>query len=236
MAQASSEPVKREGLVLSGVAGAVDGIGYVLLHVFTAHITGNTVHVGTGVGRFDLGSAWRPAVAIAAFVAGVAVGALVRDACVRHGIPPRPVVLAVSGVLLVCFLGVGVLGGRALHGAAGFAALAAPAALAMGCQNAVMPRVGGRRVRTYITGTMTEFAEAVVSAATGTDERIPALRRALELFGVWFMYLVGGVVSGAAGTSWGAGAAVFPIAGLAIVIALDLHRWREEAMGSRAWS
>ncbi len=94
-----ADVTRGEGLLLSCVAGAVDGVGYVLLHVFTAHITGNTVHVGTGVGRLDLGSAWRPAFAIAAFVAGVGVGALVRDASSRAGLPTRPIVIALCGAL-----------------------------------------------------------------------------------------------------------------------------------------
>ncbi len=106
-----------------------------------------------------------------------------------------------------------------------FVALAAPAARAVGCQNAVMPRVGGRRVRTYITGTMTEFAEALVSAAaTGAEERAQSLRRAAALFGVWLAYLVGAFVSGAAGTRWGFGAAVFPIAGIGGAVAIEVRR------------
>ncbi len=214
---------RREGLLLSCVAGAVDGIGYVLLHVFTAHITGNTVHVGTDVGRLDVGSAWRPAFAIACFVAGVGVGALVRDACTRGGLPARPFVIGVSALLLLVFLAVGLGRGGAASSAGAFAALAAPAALAMGCQNAVMPRVGGRRVRTYITGTMTELAEALVAAAIGAPgDRAASLGRARDLFAVWLTYLAGGVVSGAAGARWGFGAALFPIAGLIVALAVAL--------------
>ena len=225
-----------EGLLLSCVAGAVDGIGYVLLHVFTAHITGNTVHVGTGVGRADLGSAWRPALAIAAFVVGVGVGALVRDGCARAGWPARPVVMGLAGGLLLVFVAAGLGQGGASPGAGRLAILASSAALAMGCQNAVMPRVGGRRVRTYITGTMTELAEALVAAATGpAGGRAESLRRARDLLAVWITYLVGGVVSGAAGTRWGVAAALFPIAGLLAAIAVELRRWRsDEALGARA--
>jgi uncharacterized membrane protein YoaK (UPF0700 family) len=210
-----------EGLLLSGVAGAVDGIGYVLLHVFTAHITGNTVHVGTDAGRLDLAAAWRPALAIAAFVTGVGVGALTREACERHAIAARPVVVGVTGLLLVIFLALGI-GDDANSSSVRFVALTLPAAMAMGCQNAIMPRIAGRRVKTYITGTMTEFAEAVVAAATTSgQERGRSVRSAVELFGLWFTYLVGGVVSGAAGTRWGVAAALFPIAGVAVVVCVE---------------
>jgi uncharacterized membrane protein YoaK (UPF0700 family) len=217
--------------LLSGVAGAVDGIGYVLLHVFTAHVTGNTVHVGTDAGRLDLASAWRPAFAIAAFVVGVALGALTREACARHNVAARPAVLAVSALLLAIFVVVGTSSERA-----SFLALAAPAAVAMGCQNAVMARSSGRRAKTYITGTMTEFAEALVAAATGSGgDRARSLRRALDRFALWFTYLAGGVMSGAAGTRWGAAAALLPLAGDAIAIAVELGRRRpDEALGSRA--
>src|SRR5512142_2581415 len=94
------EPTRREGLVLSCVAGAVDGIGYVLLHVFTAHITGNTVHLGADVGRLELGAAVRPAFAIAAFVLGVGLGAFAREASAQHGVPERVAVFALCGSLL----------------------------------------------------------------------------------------------------------------------------------------
>ncbi len=224
-----------EGLLLSGVAGAVDGIGYVLLHVFTAHITGNTVHLGTDAGRLDLSSAWRPGLAIAAFVAGVVLGASIRERCARHGIPAHPVVVGVTGLLLVVFLGVGIeIGDAALQGAR-FAALAVPAALAMGAQNAVLPRRGKRRVKTYVTGTMTEFAETIVAAGmrSGAD-RVRSVRHAVELFGLWFTYLVGGLVSGAAGARWGVTAALFPIGGVAVVVGASVWRMRSgEAAGAR---
>ncbi len=229
-----SELARREGLLLSGVAGAVDGIGYVVLHVFTAHITGNTVHVGTAAGRLDFGSAWHPALAIAAFVAGVVVGALVREACGRRPGAARPVVLGIAGALLVAFLAVGLAAEGAPTDGGHFAVLAGLAALAMGCQNAIMPKIGGRRVRTYITGTMTELGEALVAAARDRGERAASLARAADLFAVWLTYLVGAVVSGAVGTRWGVGAALVPLAGIAVVVAIDLRRWRTEAgVGSR---
>lgn len=221
-------------ILLSGVAGAVDGVGYVLLRVFTAHVTGNTVHVGTDLGRVDLGAAWRPALAIASFVAGVVAGAAVRDACVRHAVPARAAVLGVAGLLLAAFLGVGVATERAWAEAPRFAALAAIAALAMGCQNAVTPRVGGRRVRTYVTGTMTELGEALLVAARSGGERAASLRRAAELFAVWLAYLAGGIASGAAGSRWGVDATLLPIAGIAIAVAIEVRRGRvEEELGSR---
>jgi uncharacterized membrane protein YoaK (UPF0700 family) len=219
------EPTRREGLVLSSVAGAVDGIGYVLLHVFTAHITGNTVHLGAEVGRLDLSGAARPAFAIAAFLVGVGLGAAAREVSTQHGMPERVVVFALCGSLLAVFLALGEAVADAAPTAARFYALAAPAALAMGCQNAVMPRVGGRRVRTYITGTMTEFVEAVVAAARASpSRRADSVERASDLCAVWLAYLVGGIVSGAAGVRWGVATALFPIAGLAIAIGMEVHR------------
>ncbi|GEJ56954.1 DUF1275 family protein [Anaeromyxobacter diazotrophicus] len=225
------EPTRREGLLLSGVAGAVDGLGYLLLGVFTAHITGNTVHLGAALGRAQLAAAAHPAFAIAAFVAGVAAGAVARDACERRGLPARPVVFALCGALLAALLGAW----TGLGGAEGarFYALAAPAALAMGCQNAVMPKVGGRRVRTYITGTMTELAEALVAAARRRGgERAAALARASELLGVWLAYLAGAVASGAAAARWGAAGVLLPLAGLGSAVLAELRRWR--AAGPRA--
>jgi uncharacterized membrane protein YoaK (UPF0700 family) len=232
---APDEPAISEGLLLSLVAGSVDGLGYLLLHVFTAHITGNTVQVAIRLAGAKLEAAAGAGFAVALFVAGVAVGALVRDAAERRGWPSRAVVFAVGALLLAAFAALG-SGERGEAPPAGwrFFALTALATLAVGCQNAVGPKVGGRRVRTYITGTMTEFGEAIVEAGTARDrsERATAVARSRRLLGVWVAYLGGGLVSAAAAERWGARSALVPLAGLAIAIAADLGRARGRARAS----
>ncbi len=212
-------PAPWPGLLLSGTAGAVDGVGYLLVHVFTAHVTGDTVHVGARLARQDLAGAAHAAYAIAFFVAGTALGAVLRDASARRGLPGRAVVLAVALASLAAFVVVGTVAARAgalAHGVP-FLVLTACAAGAMGLQNAVPPMVGGRRVRPFMTGTLTDAVEAAVRAVGAparSGARHRAVRRGAALFAVWAVYLCGGLVAGAAAVRWGAVAALLPMAGL----------------------
>jgi uncharacterized membrane protein YoaK (UPF0700 family) len=140
----------------------VDGLGYlVLFHLFTANMTGNSVTMGTHLGEAYWVPALRSAFTIPIFLAGVALGAVLRIAVSRRGGPPRPVVLAVEAVLLTGFLVEGALqvqAGGPLPDSAPFYRLAAMATFAMGPQNAVPPLVRGLSVRTtYVTGTLTAW-------------------------------------------------------------------------------
>jgi uncharacterized membrane protein YoaK (UPF0700 family) len=64
-------------LLLTWVAGTIDAIGYLALgHVFTANMTGNAVLLGIAVGQGQGLAAIRSLVALAGFVFGVGVGAL----------------------------------------------------------------------------------------------------------------------------------------------------------------
>jgi uncharacterized membrane protein YoaK (UPF0700 family) len=203
------------------VAGAVDGIGYLLLHVFTAHVTGNTVHAGTRLGAGDLRDGGWALLSIALFAAGVGLGAIVRDGCERRAWRPQRVVLALSAALLAAFalLGRGLVPGATpdLGGGRTLAALAA-ATLGIGSQNAVGPRVGGRPVRTYITGTMIELVEALVAARRANPPaRRAELSRAAALLAVWGAYLAGAVQSSVACARLGSAAAILPAGALALV-------------------
>jgi uncharacterized membrane protein YoaK (UPF0700 family) len=217
------EPALGEGALLSAIAGAVDGIGYLLLHVFTAHVTGNTVRGGTALGTGAIPTAVQGLLAVALFALGVAVGAVIRDGCERRGWRPRPAVLALSAALLGGFawLGRGLAAPAAGHAAGRYALAAlAAAAIGIGCSNAVMPRVGGRQVRTFITGTVVELVEALVAAAAdrGTGRRA-GLVRAGALAAVWVAYLAGATLSGWAGLRLGSAAALLPAAALAALAA-----------------
>jgi uncharacterized membrane protein YoaK (UPF0700 family) len=222
-----AEPARGEGLVLSAVSGAVDGVGYLLLHVFTAHVTGNTVHGGIALGRGELAEAGRALLAIALFAGGVAAGALLRDALDSRGRRARPAVLALSAALLGAFA----LAGRGLGPAsaqrAGLRAVAALAAAAVGigCHNAVAPRVGGRRVRTFVTGTIVELVEALAAARrTSAAPRRAELHRAVALLAVWLAYLAGATACAAAALRAGSAAALLPAGALVLVAVRDARR------------
>jgi uncharacterized membrane protein YoaK (UPF0700 family) len=219
--------------VLSAVAGAVDGLGYVVLfQLFTAHITGNTVKSGSAFGAMHFGQALRDGFPIAVFVAGVILGASLRGSLERHAVrAPRAVVLSLGLALLLAFIagGAALGGGRFLvEDSAEFYGLAALATLAMGVQNAAKSRVGGSNVRTFITGTISDFGEAVAAALVAhvPGQRRAHLRRASLLLGVWMAYFGGGAVASGAAVKFGTASAALPAAGLAVAIALELRSTR----------
>ena len=215
-------------ITLSAVGGGVDGLGFVLLAgLFTAHITGNTVKTGVDLAQLNLSSAFVDAFPITVFIFGAFAGALLRD-LMAHRVPrPRIPVLAVSAVLLVAFVGAGALlqAGRAPPpGSVSFYLLAALATASMGVQNAAKPLFAGRPVRTFMTGTLTDCAEALAASTTAHGAaRRDRVRQAGLLFAVWFAYLAGGAVVGAAALHFGTAAAVVPACGVVTALALE---WR----------
>jgi uncharacterized membrane protein YoaK (UPF0700 family) len=228
-----STPAPREdppssAIVLSGVGGGVDGLGYVLLdNLFTAHITGNTVKTGIEIAFMDLPRAFMNAFPIIVFVFGAFAGALLRTLLSRRFDRPRAAVLSMSAILLVGFLltGSALMGGRAPSpGSAGFYLLATLATLSMGVQNAAKPMFAGRPVRTFMTGTMTDFAEALAaSTAAHGPTRRAHLHNASLLGAVWVAYLVGGALVGAAAIHYGTVAAVLPACGVVASLAIELR-------------
>src|SRR6266851_9068882 len=65
-------------LVLTWAAGSVDAISYLGLgHVFTAMMTGNTVLLGLAIGQGEILAVLRSVLALAGFVAGAGIGAMV---------------------------------------------------------------------------------------------------------------------------------------------------------------
>ncbi len=224
-----AEDPPASALVLSGVGGGVDGLGYVLLDsLFTAHITGNTVKTGIDLAFVQIPRALMDAFPIGMFVVGAYGGALLRTVLSRRLDRPRAAVLTASVLLLAGFLVAGATlldGARApAPGTVAFYVLATLAALSMGVQNAAKPMFAGRPVRTFMTGTMTDFAEAL---ATTTVSRGPLrgrhLHNAALLLGVWLAYLVGGAVVGAAAIHYGTVAAVLPTIGIVLSILIELR-------------
>src|SRR5690242_1095263 len=177
-------------IILSGVGGGVDGVGYMLLGgLFTAHITGNTVKTGSDLARLAFAHAAVDAFPIAIFVLGGFAGGVLRNALTGRVPRPRVIVLAASMALLVAFVAAGAMldgGGMPSPGSASFYLLAALATASMGVQNAAKPVFAGRPVRTFMTGTMVDFGDALAAVATtrGRGRREP-FRRAGLLFVTW---------------------------------------------------
>ncbi len=163
---------------LAASAGFVVSVCYRLLgRVEVGPMTGNTVVLGIGFGARGVGVQVARAVALAAFVGGVAAGVCTAELTARRGSPRALAVTVGVEVALLCgfvFWGVSLWGGHGLRprSEAELDGLVALAAWAMGMQAAAVRRVHGQTVRTvYISGVLTRAAEEAVRLAWWRHDR-----------------------------------------------------------------
>ena len=157
---ASTFPQGRDGmvLVLTWAASAVDAISYLGLgHVFTANMTGNAVLLGVAIGQGQGLAALRSIIALAGFVVGAALGAIIVKKGPQQTDWPAAVTraVAVEGIILGAFALAWHLGARS---GATLYTLISLSALAMGIQSAAIRHLKVPGVATtYITGTLTSL-------------------------------------------------------------------------------
>ena len=230
-------------MLLAWVAGGVDAIGYLTLaHVFTAHMSGNSVAFGAALGQSRWDTVLVRGAPVALFAVGIVAGTVVGEASDARGARhPSVPVFGVEMALLAAFwiLGSGLLRDAAIAPSAGwqFYGLVALLTLAMGLQSATLRRVGRHGVHTaYVSGVLTSLAEAAGQAmfrpygrTRSTDSQDPPSQR-IRLYGsVWGGYLVGAILGGALLAPAGLAALALPIAGLAVAIVHDLRHPHELA-------
>lgn len=219
-------------LVMAAIAGAVDSIGYLLLaHIFTSHMSGNTVgmmlHVATG----NWIEAWRHFEPIVIFFGAICAGIALTDLLTAMRITR---VFTVIGCLELGLL-------------IAFLLLAHPAqqwmvvwpASAMGLQNAMLRRAGHHAVRTtFITGMITNAAQGLVEALHGlfvhSDDAQEKFLDYLFYSGIWLCFAVGGVFAAFLEVRYGLMALLLPIGGLALMIVLDLWSPVTKSPGEQA--
>lgn len=239
-------PRKRLVILLAGAAGCLDAVGYLMLGLFTANMTGNTILLGLSVGREAWADAAHNIAALAAFVIGAGAGSAATRGIRRiaPGLGFEALVLAAAVAVWLLF---GAPRGRVAEPAVYW--LIALLAAAMGIQSAAVRRVGEQRVATtYVTGTLTTLATDTAgdlldrwSARRGPDaeamRRAPAAgspearpRGRTLMTGLWAAYLLGALIGGFAEQRWSMWAVVAPVVVLVAVMGSDLaHRPREGA-------
>ena len=240
--RAPAVPRQRLVLLLAGAAGCLDAVGYLMLGLFTANMTGNTILLGLSVGQAAWTQALHNVVAIAAFVAGAGAG----TAALRGLRQPSSGLGLEAGLLAAAMAAWARFGAPRGHvGDPAAYWLIALLSAAMGIQSATVRRVGEQRVSTtYVTGTLTSLATETARdlldrwsprPAGASGHPAPALGPAGEhargtalLTGVWAVYLVGALVGGFAEYRWSMGAVAAPLAALVAVIVADVwHRAKE---------
>jgi uncharacterized membrane protein YoaK (UPF0700 family) len=210
----------RLAVVLAGVAGFLDVVGYVTLHhVFTAHMTGNTSKLGLTLGRAHAGAALPLAVVPFFFATGIAAGTVLVD------LRRRWLALALQAALVAVYMvyGSSVVhdGSVPDHAAGGFYALAAVATVSLGLQTAALTQLQGETVRTsYISGVLTNLTQAGVRRLSGRGAR---KGRLLLLGAILGAYLAGAVLGGVMVGGTALWALALPLAVLVGAAGYDRH-------------
>jgi uncharacterized membrane protein YoaK (UPF0700 family) len=218
-------------LLLTFAAGYVDVVGYLALYqVFTANMTGNTVHFAINL----LHSRWQDAMLagsmILIFVAGSIIGRAIIEVGARNRIRRiASLTLAIEALLI------------------GFASLAPPhttvpdveigslaaLAFAMGIQTAALTRIGPLTIHTtFVTGMLNKLAQLISHSMFLAYDRLRGERRvpnaekkvrrqAFFIFSIWLAYFVGAIVGTKTEGLFGLRALLIPIVLLAVAILAD---------------
>jgi len=228
------------GFLLAFVAGAVNAGGFLVVHLYTSHMTGFVSmladHLVLGNMTLVLGAIG----ALLAFVCGAATTAIIVNWSRQRGLHAGYALpLLLEAALLLLF---GLVGATTLNRATPFAVPFTVLLLAflMGLQNALVSKVSSSQIRTtHMTGVITdlgiELGKLVYWNRVGTPApaRVRANRARLSLFGLLLaMFLAGGIV-GALGFKYIGFVWVVPLAALLFVVSLPpLMR---DVAGSARW-
>ncbi len=227
-------------VLLASVAGAVNAVGFFVLGTHTSHMSGHVAELGEALGTGEFALAKTAVGWVLAFVGGAATASVMVELGrrrLRRGRYVAP--LALEAVILVWVAAVAVKGSLSQRDA-----LAALLAFAMGMQNALVTRISNAVIRTtHLTGVLTDIGIGLVSLISwfrlhrevlGEEGGFFAsLRRAEPLRNLWLHFaLLSSFVAGAAVGpvllhAWDARALSLPVAGLLLLIALDLRTVRQ---------
>lgn len=231
-------------LLLTFAAGVVDIVAFLLVyHVFVAHMTGATVHLGNDLVAGNWAAVTRGGVTVASFVFGSIVGRSIIEAAVRkHKRAAASATLAMEAALILAFIGVW----RMLLSPAkaqeiplrAACLLLALLAGAMGLQTATLTRIGPLTIHTtFVTGMLNKFAQLVSQwlfwvhdqwrKKVGLGEIFQGARRHLAyrnarfMSAIWVAYVAGSVAGTWMNARWNAGALYVPALILLVSVGVD---------------
>ncbi|HEY1800021.1 MAG TPA: YoaK family protein [Terriglobales bacterium] len=232
-------------MLLSFVAGYVDIVGALTVYgVFTAHMTGITVHLGQQLIQHNWKAAIIGSTVLAAFVFGSIIGRVIIEIGSRSAIQHiGSFTLTLELILLASVIpfGGGVLSPGPSHTAplVLICLLLATLATAMGLQTATLTRVGALTVHTtFVTGMLNKLAQLISHyifhtfdlwrAATTPREmellrqRGDTLREARFIFSIWLLYLAGAACGTWLGLRWRLESLYVPCCILLLGIAVEI--------------
>jgi uncharacterized membrane protein YoaK (UPF0700 family) len=222
-------------LLLTFASGLVDIVGFLgVFRLFTAHLTGTTVHLGQELADQGWGQALGAAVIVAAFMGGSLFGRAVIEIGSRRLVRRvASITLAIESLVLLC---VAVTSSLGVIGPYGSVALLAGA---MGIQTATLTGVGPLTVHTtFVTGMMNKLAQLVShilfrghdlrrskspSGASRQDQR-REIEMAFFLATVWVCYVAGAAFGTWSFSLWRLYALFVAIALLLLSLIVDRYR------------
>lgn len=228
---------RRRGTVLlfTWAAGSVDAITYLRAHVFTANMTGNSVLLSLAVSQREGAATARALIALAAFIIGVLLGAILAGEGgdrVKTFTAVRREVFFEAGVLALFAIVCVHPPTTSVHTAGVLVIFTS--GVAMGMQSAAVKRLSLPGVATtYITGTITSLFSGVVhywltrkgraAAKIGTEGASghsphPSLRHSVGLQAqVYLSYTLAALASGILHNYWPSVVAILPVLAVAAI-------------------
>jgi uncharacterized membrane protein YoaK (UPF0700 family) len=231
------------GLLLAFNAGAVNAGGFLVLHMYTSHMTGFASQLADGMVLGNVTLLLNALGAILAFLTGAAVCAMLVNWGRQHrmhGVYALPLVL--EAALMFPF---GLMGAITLTWPTPFAVPLTVLLLSfiMGLQNAVASKTSGGSIRTtHMTGNITDMGIEIGKMLYWNGRAKPAtpavrhdrarMRRAGGLIG---MFVLGGA-AGALGFKYVGFVCVVPLAALLLALSIppllrDIPRRRASSVG-----
>ncbi|HEV2311281.1 MAG TPA: YoaK family protein [Acidimicrobiia bacterium] len=216
------EPQPGIALILAGVGGWVDAVGFLTLFgLFTAHLSGNTARFGVEIGQGAFGTALSYAVPIVVFFIGVVAGVWYMSARGRQALAP---LLAVEALLVTTFMVLGTVlhhAGDLTPRSPAYYGLAVAATAAMGLQTSSLRHVCHVEVHTtFVTGMITSLAVEVVGIVRHEPDALWRARIHGSLVGA---YIVGAVSGSALEAPWRFWSLAIPVVVL-VVLAVTRRR------------
>jgi uncharacterized membrane protein YoaK (UPF0700 family) len=217
-------------LLLTFAAGHVDAIGFLAFwHVFTAHMTGNTVHLGMALVQQHWSDALRAGLPVPVFLVGSIVGRCMLEYGARkrwRRVSSLIFLLQAAVVTEVLWMNSAQISEQVLWSSLLLLAFG------MGLQTAALTRVGPLTVHTtFVTGMLNSLAQRVshllfwlVDPKMRSEHGFWKLRPAREsslLLGVWFCYVTGAIVGAALFLRWKISALFLALAILFVAICVD---------------
>ena len=218
-------------IFLTFVAGCVDVVGFLrIARIFTAHMTGNTVHLANRLNRAEWHQVDLMLAALMAFVLGSIVGRCIIETGARRAFRR----VASFALALECIL-IAVPVGLTWSGVPSRATIeiVIMLAAAMGVQTAALTRLGPLTIHTtFVTGMINKLAQLVshslflawdtfVRHLPRKSEAKKSVHEAIYIFSIWLTYFCGAIVGATLAHDTGLRSLLLPLAILLAAIVVD---------------